>query len=464
MRDRERSRGGSRKSGGGVREWTGRGGGSGCVGRGRGPGRLHSAAPFVRMASSSRLVSPRSNAQRSSARRPQPSSLAGAHGVRDHHARARVRRDDRDLQRRARGAAGGAAVSRSVVAHVPARRDATRDAAAVSAQRARRRVARRRLVRVQRHRRRHRRAVVQPRRERRGGARAGRDERRRVLSPARRVDDGRAVLRRARGGVAGVAGRRARRTICGRGSSARTRASSARRSCSTSRRSRSSASQRADSRACPTRRSCGCRSGSRTVCTGRTTREMRQYRWLSAVARLRPGVTEERARDADGARVRRPAADVPEGQRAPRVHRRVARGHVLRRAAPPALVAAGGRRLRAADRVREHREPAAGARGGAPARDGRARGVRRRTRASRAAMVRRESRARGRRDDRRAGAGGLGRAGDRAAPAPCRSRRSATPASTSGCCCSRSSSRPAVRSCSERRRRGSRRACRPRTA
>ena len=54
-------------------------------------------------------------------------------------------------------------------------------------------------------------------------------------------------------------------------------------------------------------------------------------------------------------------------------------------AEPRHLGAAGGRRIRAADRVREPREPAARARGDAPSRVCGAHGARRRTRPAAAA-------------------------------------------------------------------------------
>ena len=139
---------------------------------------------------------------------------------------------------------------------------------------------------------------------------------------------------------------------------------------------------------------------------GRTRLEQRGWRWMFLTGRLKPGVTAEAGagepeRDRGAARARVPGLE-PRPEDHGRRARRRARQPAGRRQPLGRRDAADGRRgPRAPHRLRQRREPAAGARDGAAPRDRRAAGDWRRARAARPPAPHREPRAVGARRPRR---------------------------------------------------------------
>jgi hypothetical protein len=137
--------------------------------------------------------------------------------------------------------------------------------------------------------------------------------------------------------------------------------------------------------------------------------EARQFRLLTAFARVKPEVTHEKAQADLDIRFRQLQQDLqgrlPAGERLPRRRGAAQDGPDLELHVH-AVDPAGDRRLRAADRLRVDRQPAAGADGAARARDLRARGPRRHPRPPAPATADREPAAG--RLRRRAGTGAVG--------------------------------------------------------
>ena len=142
------------------------------------------------------------------------------------------------------------------------------------------------------------------------------------------------------------------------------------------------------------RRTSTCRSRSAPVELARVRQHVQQ---LGASARLKPGVTPQQARAEAAAIAKQIVAEVYPAQLrdigfalTATVDADARRSR--RRRQPHARRAAGGRRRAAADRLRRHRLPDADARGGARARDGDPDGARRRPRARDASDARRDRR------------------------------------------------------------------------